>query len=164
MALRHVRQYPDPVLRRVCDDITEFDAELTALVERMWNIMGEAYGVGLAAPQLGLVLNVFTYRIGDDNEPGVLINPKITASGDETDTEDEGCLSLGDLRVPVERPTAVTITAQDLAGEDVKMDVEDFTARVMQHEIDHLNGVLMFDRAANDEARAAAMSYLRPRP
>lgn len=164
MALRHVRQYPDPVLRRKAAPVTSFDEELKALVERMYSIMDDAWGVGLAAPQLGLLLQVFTYRVEDDEPPQSLINPVIEWSGEETDVEDEGCLSLGELRVSVERPIAIKVRGKDVTGADVSLDLDDFRARVFQHEIDHLNGVLAIDRAVDDDARKAALAYLRPKP
>ena len=164
LALRHVRQYPDPVLRRQCVDVVEFDDELRALAERMYSIMDDAWGVGLAAPQLGLLLNIFTYRVSEDDAPQALVNPKVTWSSDETEVDDEGCLSLGELRVPVSRPVAIKVEGKDLFGEPVDFDLDGFQARVFQHEIDHLSGVLAFDRAVDDPSRAAALGYLRPKP
>jgi peptide deformylase len=164
MALRHVRQYPDPVLRRPASDVTKFDDELAALVDRMYGIMNDAYGVGLAAPQVGLLLRVFTYQVDEDTEPAAVINPKITWSSDETDVEEEGCLSLGDVRVPIERPVAIKVSGKTLTGEDLELEVDGFTARVFQHEIDHLDGVLAIDRVKDDAARKEAMRTLRPRP
>lgn len=164
LALRHVRQYPDLVLRRTAYPVETFDDELRALVERMWQIMSEALGVGLAAPQLGLLLQVFTYQLPDEAEPSAIINPSIEWSSDEREVDEEGCLSLGEVRVPVERPVAVRVTGQDVQGDKVTLELEGFGARVHQHEIDHLNGVLMIDRASDDPARRLAMSYLRPAP
>ena len=164
LALRHVRQYPDPVLRRMTVAVEQFDSELKSLVERMYSIMNDAWGVGLAAPQLGLLARIFTYQVGEDEAPGVLVNPVITASSDETDVDDEGCLSLGEIRVPVERSIAITVTGNDLDGNDLTLDVEGFTARVFQHEIDHLNGVLAIDKVVDPEARKIAMHDLRPKP
>ena len=164
MALRHVRQYPDPVLRVPTDDVTEFDDELVALVERMSSIMGDAHGIGLAAPQLGLRLRLFTFQ-PDEGPAEAVVNPRITWSSDETDVDDEGCLSLGDtVRVPVRRPVAIKVEAKDVTGADKAWDLDDYYARVFQHEMDHLDGVLMLERAEDDEARRAAMSRLRPRP
>lgn len=164
LALRHVRQYPDPVLRRQCVDVVDFDDELRALAERMYSIMDDAWGVGLAAPQLGLLLNIFTYRVSELDEPAAMVNPKIEWSSDETDIDDEGCLSLGELRVSVSRAVSIKVTGHDLFGEPVAHDLEGFAARVFQHEIDHLAGVLAFDRAIDDQSRAAALGYLRPKP
>ena len=145
-ALRHVRQYPDPVLRRETAEVTEFDAELAALAERMYGIMQDAQGVGLAAPQLGLLLRVFTFQIGEDDHPEAVVNPRIVTSSDETSIEDEGCLSLSDVTVPVERPVAVTIAGKSLDGDDRMWELDGFAARVFQHEMDHLDGVLFIDR------------------
>jgi peptide deformylase len=164
IALRHVRQYPDPVLRRNTAEVTEFDEELVALVERMVGIMDDAVGVGLAAPQLGLLLRLFTYRFADDEDAQAVVNPVISWFSDEKDIEDEGCLSLGDLRVPVERSVSVKVEGKDQFGEDVSFELDGYHARVFQHEIDHLDGVLMMDRAATPEDRKAALNYLRPKP
>ncbi|MCW2924829.1 MAG: def [Thermoleophilia bacterium] len=164
MALRHVRQYPDPVLRVQTDDVTLFDDELAALVDRMTSIMGDAHGIGLAAPQLGLRLRLFTFQ-PEDGPAEAVVNPKVTWSSDDTDVEEEGCLSLGDtVRVPVRRPVAIKVDAQTVTGEAKSWDLDDYYARVFAHEIDHLDGVLMIDRVEDDEARAAAMGRLRPRP
>ena len=164
LALRHVRQYPDPVLRRRAHEVTEFDEELAALADRMFSIMGDAYGVGLAAPQLGLLLRIFTFQVGEDDQPEAIVNPVVESASSETDVDDEGCLSLGETRVPVERPISVKVTGKDLQGADVSYELEGFEARVFQHEIDHLDGVLMIDRAPQGEARKEAMRYLRPKP
>jgi peptide deformylase len=164
MALRHVRQYPDPVLRVPTDEVTEFDDELVALVERMSSIMGDAHGIGLAAPQLGLRLRLFTFQ-PEEGPAEAVVNPRITWSSDETDVDDEGCLSLGDaVRVPVRRPIAIKVEAKTATGEDKVWELDDYYARVFQHEMDHLDGVLMIDRVEDDESRANAMARLRPRP
>lgn len=164
MALRHVRQYPDPVLRVPTDDVTEFDDELVALVERMTSIMGDAYGIGLAAPQLGLRLRLFTFQ-PEEGPAEAVVNPKVTWKSDETEVDIEGCLSLGDdVRVPVRRPVAVKIEAKTATGEDKAWELDDYFARVFLHEIDHLDGVLMIDRVEDAESRANAMAHLRPRP
>lgn len=163
-ALRHVRQYPDPVLRVQTELIGEFDEELSALVERMASIMSDAHGIGLAAPQLGLRLRLFTFQ-PEEGAAEAVINPQIVDRSDETDIDIEGCLSLGDhVRVPVERSVAVKVKAQTITGDERFWELDDYYARVFQHEIDHLDGVLMIDRAADVAARAAAMSMLRPRP
>lgn len=164
MALRHVRQYPDPVLRRTAEKVTVFDDELKALVDRMFTIMHDAHGVGLAAPQLGLLLRLFTYQVEVDDEPRAVVNPQIEVVGDATEVDDEGCLSLGELRVPVERAVAIRVKAQDVDGNPVELELEHFPARVFQHETDHLNGVLAIDRVADEAARKEAMRYLRPKP
>jgi peptide deformylase len=165
MALRHVRQYPDPVLRRRANEVTAFDDELDALVQRMYGIMNDAYGVGLAAPQVGLLLRVFTFQIDEDGTPGAIINPVLESKSDETDVDEEGCLSLGDnVRAPVERPVTIKVSGKTVTGEDVVYDLSGYEARVFQHEMDHLDGILAIDRITDDAARKAAMSALRPRP
>lgn len=164
MALRHVRQYPDPVLRADTVEVTDFDDELAALVERMTSIMDDAAGVGLAAPQLGLRLRLFTYQ-PEDGPAEAVVNPKITKKSDETEVEIEGCLSLGDtVRVPVTRPVSVTVEGHAVDGTPRTWELDGFYARVFQHEIDHLDGVLMIDRVEDEDARVAAMRQLRPRP
>lgn len=164
MALRHVRQYPDPVLRVPANEVAEFDRELGALVERMMSIMSDAHGIGLAAPQLGLRLRLFTFQ-PEEGPAEAVVNPKVTWSSEETDVDDEGCLSLGDLlRVPVRRPVAVKVEAQTVTGESRTWDLDDYYARVFQHEIDHLDGVMMIDRVEGDAARSKAMGQLRPQP
>ncbi len=164
MALRHVRQYPDPVLRAPTSDVVDFDDELAALVERMTSIMGDAYGVGLAAPQLGLRLRMFTFQ-PDEGPAEAVVNPQITWRSDETDIDVEGCLSLGDdVRVPVRRSISVKVAAKTPSGEDREWELDDYYARVFQHEIDHLDGVLMIDRVEDPAARAEAMGRLRPKP
>lgn len=164
MALRHVRQYPDPVLRAQTIEVTAFNDELVALADRMNSIMSDAAGVGLAAPQLGLRMRLFVYH-PDEGEPEAVVNPQVTFSSDETEVEIEGCLSLGDLvRVPVRRPVSVKVEGQTLTGENKIWDLEGYYARVFQHEIDHLDGVLMVDRVEDKQARREAMRLLRPRP
>lgn len=164
MALRHVRQYPDPVLRSKTTDVVDFDEELAALVDRMVSIMGDAHGIGLAAPQLGLRLRLFTFQPAEGPAEAV-VNPRVTWSSDETDVDIEGCLSLGDnVRVPVRRPSAVKVEGMTHTGEARTWELDDYYARVFQHEIDHLDGVLMIDRVDDPAARAEAMAQLRPRP
>jgi peptide deformylase len=164
MALRHVRQYPDPVLRAKAADVVDFDDELAALVERMSSIMSDAHGIGLAAPQLGLRLRLFTFQ-PEEGDAEAVVNPTITWKSEETDLDQEGCLSLGDnVRVPVRRAVAIKVEARTPTGEDRLWELDDYYARVFQHEIDHLDGVLMIDRVEDAEARAEAMAQLRPRP
>ncbi|MCW2960236.1 MAG: def [Thermoleophilia bacterium] len=164
MALRHVRQYPDPVLRAKTTEVTAFDTELGELVDRMSSIMGDAHGIGLAAPQLGLRLRLFVYQ-PEEGAAEAVINPTVTWASAETDIDEEGCLSLGDtVRVPVSRPVHVKVEGQDIDGNAKTWDLDDYYARVFQHEIDHLDGVLMIDRTDDVEARREAMQRLRPRP
>lgn len=164
LALRHVRQYPDPVLRRTAVEVTEFDDELAALADRMISIMHDAYGVGLAGPQLGLLMRIFVFQAYDDEPAEAVINPVIEWTSDETDVDFEGCLSLGEVSVPVRRPTSIKVRAQTLDGDEKLWQLDGFPARVFQHEIDHLDGRMIIDSREDPEARRAAMAQLRPRP
>lgn len=163
--LLNVRQYPDPVLRMQTRDVTEFDAALATLIERMTLVMQGASGVGLAAPQVGVLQRVLVHQAGQDADPVALVNPRIVARSDETDVMEEGCLSLdaAGLTVDIERPTAITVEAFAPDGADVRFDAEGLAARVIQHEVDHLDGVLILDRTTPDQRRSA-LAQLRPRP
>ncbi|MFL6049528.1 MAG: peptide deformylase [Gaiellales bacterium] len=156
-ALRLVRQYPDPSLRNAATAVAEVDEEVQQLAERMLDVMERAHGVGLAAPQLGILRRILVYRASDEDEPKVLINPELVERSDETEVGTEGCLSLlgGELQVPVARHLRVRVAGRDASGDAVDMDVEGFEARVIQHEIDHLDGILIFDRAEDQERREA---------
>jgi peptide deformylase len=156
-ALRLVRQYPDPALRNAATAVAEVDDEVQRLAERMLDVMERAHGVGLAAPQLGILRRMLVYRASDEDEPKVLINPELVERSDETEVGTEGCLSLlgGELQVPVARHLRVRVSGRDASGDAVDMDVEGFEARVIQHEIDHLDGILIFDRAEDQERREA---------
>ncbi len=159
-ALQHIRQLGDPVLRTPSLDIDVFDDALADEVERMGEIMREARGVGLAAPQLGSLRRLIIIRPDEDGPIRALCNPEIVTYSDEQDVDEEGCLSLGELRFDVPRATSVKVVAVDEAGEPVEIDAEGFEARVLQHEIDHLNGILIIDRAT-PESRKATMKALR---
>jgi peptide deformylase len=161
LALARIRQYGDTVLRMNAREVDAFDDDLERLVERMTALMHEANGVGLAATQVGVLRRVFVFIA--DGEDRVLINPSITQSSKETEVDDEGCLSLRDVLVPVERPTKVTIVGLDVKGEPVTLELEPPASRVVQHELDHLDGVLIIDRT-DDESRRAALARLRPQP
>jgi len=163
-ALQLVRQYPDPVLRNPAGPVAEVDDEVRTLVERMLGIMESAHGVGLAAPQIGVARRVLVYRARDEDEAHVLINPELVERSEEVEVGTEGCLSLlgGELQVPVERHLRIRVSARDAGGDPVDLDAEGFEARVIQHEIDHLDGVLIFDRAG-DQDRREALRELRLR-
>jgi peptide deformylase len=161
LALSRIRQYGDTALRMKAREVETFDADLERLVERMTALMHEANGVGLAATQVGVLRRLFVFM--DDGEDRVLVNPTITKASKETEVDDEGCLSLRDVLVPVERPKTVTIEGLDAKGEPVKLELEPPSARVVQHELDHLDGVLIIDRT-DDESRRAALATLRPQP
>jgi peptide deformylase len=161
VALARIRQYGDTVLRMQAREVESFDEDLERLVERMTALMHEASGVGLAATQVGVLRRLFVFV--DEGEDRVLVNPTITKRSKDTDVEDEGCLSLRDVLVPVERATSVTIEAFDAKGEPVTLELELPSSRIVQHELDHLDGVLIIDRT-DDESRRAALARLRPQP
>jgi peptide deformylase len=161
IALSRIRQYGDPALRMQAREVEEVDDDLRRLVERMTDLMHEAQGVGLAATQVGVLRRLFVFV--DEGEDRVLVNPAITRRSGETEVEDEGCLSLRDVLVPVERPIAVTIEGLDEHGEKVTLDLELPAARIVQHEVDHLDGMLIIDRT-DDESRRGALARLRPQP
>jgi peptide deformylase len=162
VALAQIRQYPDPALRLQAREL-EPDDDLRRLAERMISLMHDAHGVGLAATQVGVLRRIFVFQTGDDEEARAIVNPRITPRSDETGTDDEGCLSLQGVLVPVERPVAVTLEGVDLDGGPLKLELEGLAARVAQHERDHLDGVLIIDRT-DAESRKQALAVLRPQP
>ena len=164
-ALALVRQYPDPVLRMKANEVPDFDESVTGLVERMTLLMDEARGVGLAAPQLGVLRRILVYRRAEEEPVIALVNPRVVSMGEEVEAADEGCLSLGaaTVVVEVERPTTVTVEAASPDGEPISIEAEGLEARVIQHELDHLDGVLTIDRTT-PEQRRAALAQLRPQP
>jgi len=165
LALAQIRQYPDPALRMTAAPVEAFDDDLRRLAERMLHLMADANGIGLAATQVGVVRRMFVCRFGEEDEEELraFANPTVVATGEERESADEGCLSLQRVLVPVERATKLTLEAQDLDGKPVRVDLEGLDARVVQHELDHLDGVLILDRTT-DEARREALAKLRPRP
>jgi peptide deformylase len=162
LALAQIRQYPDPVLRMNAREIEGVDDDLRRLVERMTGLMRDANGVGLAATQVGILRRLFVFQPAED-ETVAVVNPEIVRRGDEIETDDEGCLSLQGVQVPVERNLAVTIAGTDESGSPVSYSLEGLPARVAQHELDHLDGVLILDRTT-PEARREALAKLRPQP
>ena len=161
MALAQIRQYPDAALRMKARPVEEFDEELKSLVDRMKLLMVQANGIGLAATQVGVLRRVFVFQ-NEDEDVLAVVNPDIVELGEETDVADEGCLSIQGITVPVERSLEVTIAGKDESGEDVRYELDGYSARCVQHETDHLDGVLMIDRTT-PEARREALGMLRPR-
>ncbi len=159
-ALRHVRQYGDPVLRSRALPVEVFDAALADEVRRMAFLMDEALGIGLAATQLGNMHRLLVYRVEPDGPLGVLVNPSIEFRGDELETMEEGCLSLPAVSVEVERPIDIRVRAQDEQGAPLLLEASGLEARVIQHEVDHLDGVLILDRTTRDQ-RKQAMRAMR---
>ena len=154
-ALAEIRQYGDPILRAHATPVARFDDVLRAEAERMIALMRDALGIGLAGPQAGLALRIVVYQIDEEAEPRVLVNPELLWRSEELEVAEEGCLSLPGVHVDVERPLAVRVRACDLSGEPFEIAAEGLEARVIQHEIDHLDGVLILDRAPRDQRRAA---------
>jgi peptide deformylase len=163
LALAQIRQWPDPVLRMRAHEVEEYDDDLRTLVARMKSLMEDANGVGLAANQAGVLRRVFVFRAEDDADPVAAVNPRIVDPSDERVSDDEGCLSLQRVLVPVERYATLTLEAEDEAGSPLRLELSGLAARVAQHELDHLDGVLILERTT-PEARREAMATLRPQP
>jgi len=159
-ALRHVRKLGDPVLRASAVPVERFDATLAAEIERMGALMSDALGIGLAATQLGVLHRVLVYRTEPEDPIVALVNPVLEWASEELEPLEEGCLSLPGVRVEVERPAEVRVRAYDAAGEELAVSASGLEARVIQHEIDHLDGILILDRVPR-EARKQAMHDLR---
>ncbi|HEV2776501.1 MAG TPA: peptide deformylase [Solirubrobacteraceae bacterium] len=159
-ALRHVRKLGDPILKTKARPVDRFDDELRDEVERMGVLMHDALGIGLAAPQVGISHRVLVYRIEPDSPIVALINPEIEWSSRDEEISEEGCLSLPMIHVDVERPVAVLVNARDEHGAELVIEATGLEARVIQHEIDHLDGILILDRTSREQ-RKAAMRALR---
>ncbi len=159
-ALRVVRKLGDPVLRATALPVERFDEALQREVQRMGELMHDALGVGLAATQLGVLHRLLVYRAYPEDQLTALVNPVIEWRSDELEAAEEGCLSLPGVHVEVERPASVRVRALDEHGEELKIEAEGLTARVIQHEVDHLDGVLILDRISR-EARKEAMRAMR---
>ena len=159
-ALAQIRQFGDPVLRTKARPIERFDDALREEVQRMGDLMDDAIGVGLAATQVGVVHRLLVYRIAQDAQLAALINPEIEWSGRDTESMEEGCLSLPRVLVDVDRPIHVRVRALNEYGEPILIEASGLEARVIQHEIDHLDGVLILDRTSREQ-RKEAMRNLR---
>jgi peptide deformylase len=159
-ALRRVRKFGDPVLRASALPVERFDAELQREVEQMGQLMQDALGIGLAATQVGVLHRVLVFRAYEEDEVTPLVNPVIEWTSEELECGEEGCLSLPGVHVEVERPARVRVSARDAAGEQVELEAEGLRARVIQHEVDHLDGVLILDRISRS-ARKEAMRAMR---
>jgi peptide deformylase len=161
LALAQIRQYPDAALKMAARPVEEFDDDLRRLVDRMKLLMVDANGIGLAATQVGVLQRLFVFQISEE-ETVALANPEIVDRSEETVVEDEGCLSIQGVLLPVERPTSIAIAGRDEHGAEVRYELEEPYSRVAQHEADHLDGVLILDRTT-PEARREALASLRPR-
>ena len=148
MSVRHIRLLGDPVLREVAREVERVDEEVRTLVEDLTDTMYEADGIGLAAPQVGVPLRVFVYDVRDPETPsGALINPRIVERTGQV-KEEEGCLSIPDLREIVARAERVVVEGLDPDGSEVRLEADGLLSRCLQHEIDHLDGVLFIDRVS----------------
>jgi peptide deformylase len=154
-----IRMFGDPVLRQRAREVTELSGELARLVDTMIETMNEAHGVGLAAPQVGVQKRLYTYDVGEG--PAVLINPEIVDTRDEW-TFEEGCLSVPGLQFDIVRPKVVTVRGVDLDGNAVVIEGDELMGRLIQHEVDHLDGVLLLERL-DPERRREALRELRTR-
>lgn len=153
-----IRTYGDPVLKTAAAEIADVDERLVRLADEMVHVMYEAPGIGLAAPQIGVQKQLIVYDVGDG--PHSIINPTIKGSSGEW-VYDEGCLSIPNLYVEMLRPKEVLVHGWDLDGNELEFEADELLARLFQHEIDHLNGVLMFDRMTPDQRKEALREYRR---
>ena len=161
-AMSFIRRLGDPALKSRATPVDQFDDSLRSQVQRMAGIMNDALGVGLAAPQLGVSQRLLVYRVGPDAPVTVLANPEIDWHSEDSEVLEEGCLSIPGIQVDVERPVHVRVRARDEDGEDRTVEASGLEARVIQHEMDHLDGVLILDRTSRDQRREA-MRELRGR-
>ncbi len=161
-ALAHIRKFGDPVLRTRARPVERIDDAVRAEIERMGRLMGDALGVGLAATQVGVLHRLLVYRVVPDAPVAALINPEVEWAGSETEAMEEGCLSLPGVLVDVDRPVHVRLHALGAEGEELVVEASGLEARVIQHEIDHLDGVLILDRTSREQ-RKEAMRTLRER-
>jgi peptide deformylase len=158
-ALARIRKMGDPVLRTRALPVSQFDPQLRAEVDWMRGLMDDAMGVGLAATQVGMLARVLVYRVERESPIAALVNPEIEWHGEETETMEEGCLSIPGIRVDVERFVHVRVGGADEHGAAVTVEASGLEARVLQHEIDHLDGVLMLDRASKPQRREAMRAW-----
>ena len=152
-----IRKFGDPVLKTHAAPVESFDESLDRLTQDMLATMRDNEGVGLAANQVGRLRRVFVAAVEDDEY--VIVNPVITDRSETTETATEGCLSMPEIQVDVERPTAVTISGQDVSGQPLQIEASDLLARVLQHEVDHLDGVLILDRTDRRSRKAALRQW-----
>ena len=154
-ALSEVVKFGDPVLKSAASPVTDFDDRLEEEAERMIGLMRDAIGVGLAATQLGVLRRMVVFQVGAGAQPTVLVNPEIEWRSEDVATAEEGCLSIPGVVVDVERPLFVRARAVDVHGDPLTVEASGLEARVIQHEVDHLDGVLMLDRTEKDQRKGA---------
>jgi peptide deformylase len=158
-ALTHIRRFGDPVLKSRAARVDRFDSALQEQVNGMAALMHDALGIGLAAPQIGVSQQLLVYRVGPDGPVVALVNPEVEWSSRDAEDAEEGCLSIPGILVDVERAVHVRVRAQDEHGGERVVEASGLEARVIQHEIDHLNGVLILDRTTKDQRRDAMRSF-----
>jgi peptide deformylase len=154
-ALAHVVKFGDPVLKSKASPVSNFGPELRSEVERMIEIMRDGLGIGLAATQLGVLRRLLVFQAGPESEPTALINPEVEWLSDEFAVAEEGCLSLPKVSMDVERPLYARFSGRDVEGERIAIEAAGLEARVLQHEIDHLDGILILDRTVREQRKAA---------
>ena len=154
-ALAHVVKWGDPVLKSKASPVANFGPELHAEVERMIEIMRDGLGIGLAATQLGVLRRLLVFQAGPESEPAALINPEVEWLSEEMAVAEEGCLSLPKVSMDVERPLYARFSGRDVEGERIVIEAAGLEARVLQHEIDHLDGILILDRTIREQRKAA---------
>src|SRR4051794_4350969 len=154
-AMSFIRRLGDPILKSKATPVDRFDDSLRSQVSRMAGIMSDSLGVGLAAPQLGISQRLLIYRVGPDAPVIVLANPEIEWTSQDEEMLEEGCLSIPGVTVDVERPVHVRVRASDEEGEGRLVEASGLEARVIQHELDHLDGVLILDRTSREQRREA---------
>jgi peptide deformylase len=154
-AMSFIRRFGDPVLKSRATPVDTFDDALRAQIARMGGIMGDAMGVGLAAPQLGVSQRLLVYRVGQDAPLIALANPELEWSSEDGEEAEEGCLSIPGIQIDVERPVHVRVRARDENGDERVVEASGLEARVIQHEIDHLDGVLILDRTTKEQRKEA---------
>lgn len=168
MAIREIVLMGDPVLRERAAEVTAFDDDLRELVEDMFETMYHAEGVGLAAPQIGIRKRIFVIDVRDDEDEAggryALINPEIVEASSEQEKAPEGCLSIPGLEEIVQRPARVVLRAKDPEGREVEVEGDDLLGRALQHELDHLNGVLFLDHLSPLKRKLALKKWQRVRP
>ena len=160
-ALAELVQFGDPVLRSKASPVEEFTDALRDELQRMFGLMQDAMGVGLAANQVGTLRRYLVFQAGSDAEPRALVNPRVEWTSEETEVAEEGCLSIPRVSIDVERPVHARVSGQDEWGEPVEIEASGLEARVLQHEIDHLDGVLILDRAPRSQRKAALRALRR---
>jgi peptide deformylase len=154
-ALAHVVKFGDPVLKSKASPVARFGPELHSEVERMIEIMRDGLGIGLAATQLGVLRRLLVFQAGPESEPAALVNPEVEWLSDAYAVAEEGCLSLPRVTMDVERPLYARFSGRDVEGEPIVIEAAGLEARVLQHEIDHLDGVLILDRTSREQRKAA---------